>query len=441
MLIAISIFVLLLAILFKRRSANFGYLMFVASFLFPQIIVNAIFRTPVATSAGGSPIYNIAIIGTIGFFLFATLVLLDDNENHSKFRLSSYSVSQYFVLIAWVILLLLKYWEAISTPTPILPLSEIILYSPTIFIAQKLEVKRFFDALLSIQFSLTVLIFLSFIFKYQWTAFDEYSNIFEAGIYISPLNHYFGLPIRVSGPFGSAQALGIFCGLAFSVALFSEQRLSKKHILYAFSFATLGTFSGSRTYYLVLLSACLLKIMSGLGKRFSIDSFFVAIFAMTTGIISMFQFILPKISDQNNVAQVGGRSLLWETILKHWNDGGLIGNGPNTIRDYMITNTGKYAYGHAHNTALQYLWDFGIIGILTYLTVIVSLLLSLKSRVETKNSLFFILPIFLVIQSETTFQMEFSMFGLDSIMLLVAACGILSKSQQISTIEVCDNDL
>jgi O-antigen ligase len=145
----------------------------------------------------------------------------------------------------------------------------------------------------------------------------------------------------------------------------------------------------------------------------AISGFFVVYFFVT-------KFFFLIFSSSRNVSEVGGRTLLWQTILRHWADNGLLGFGPNTLETYMHSQLGILAYGHAHNSILQYLWDFGVPGVVAIVFFIVSWIMTMNSRkLDGINALCIFLA-FLTIQTEITFNIGLGFKGI-LVLLFVSA--------------------
>jgi O-antigen ligase len=60
-----------------------------------------------------------------------------------------------------------------------------------------------------------------------------------------------------------------------------------------------------------------------------------------------------------------GRTGIWNIVLENWNDRGMVfgHQGQYTLEDYSSDNFGRSIFFHAHNLILQYLWDWGLIGL------------------------------------------------------------------------------
>jgi O-antigen ligase len=184
-------------------------------------------------------------------------------------------------------------------------------------------------------------------------------------------------------------------------------------------FVFLGSFSGDRTFYSLTALCIFLKFLLFGRKIVTKSNVIILLTAISTFLYLSIFFILPLFSDQRNIKLVGGRTLLWSTILSDWNKTGLFGHGPNTMAEYMYLHTGQIAYGNAHNSFLQYLWDYGLLGIFFYSAFILCLMIVISTKVNNVRHISFML-IFLSYQGDDHLSLTFSIIGLYLILLLTA---------------------
>ena len=161
-------------------------------------------------------------------------------------------------------------------------------------------------------------------------------------------------------------------------------------------------------------------MLSNVSKKFNLSFIPLALLGVVTLYFATTKIFLPLVSSGRNVEQIGGRSYLWQTIFEHWDDKGFLGQGPGTLRPFMYTNLGISEYGHAHNSALQYLWDFGVIGIIVFLLFQVSWIISVNSRKQDGLNDMCILLVLLSIQTELSLVIELSYKGIFGLLFLLA---------------------
>jgi len=68
----------------------------------------------------------------------------------------------------------------------------------------------------------------------------------------------------------------------------------------------------------------------------------------------------------SDLQSFSGRTGIWNIVLENWSDRGMIFGyqGQYTLADYSANNSGRSIFFNAHNLVLQYLWDWGLTGLL-----------------------------------------------------------------------------
>jgi len=167
---------------------------------------------------------------------------------------------------------------------------------------------------------------------------------------------------------------GIFSVFAFVVLISSENRKIK--IFGSIAVIILATTTQSRLFYLAAAILILLKISLSLFKPISAlikRAFIIFLFCV-------FYFLLVVRDNSSQFTGVGsfsGRTGIWDIVLKHWNDrGSLLGyQGTYSLKDYTSENSGRMIFFHTHNLILQFLWDWGFLGLALVLLFLGSLLI------------------------------------------------------------------
>jgi O-antigen ligase len=91
----------------------------------------------------------------------------------------------------------------------------------------------------------------------------------------------------------------------------------------------------------------------------------------------------------------------------------------------MLTATGLITYGHAHNTFVQYLWHYGVLGFVVYAGFVLGFILLLGGlRVATKLELrvhdaLYPFLLLLTIQSEPVFKIDMTYKGVYIIIFII----------------------
>jgi O-antigen ligase len=78
----------------------------------------------------------------------------------------------------------------------------------------------------------------------------------------------------------------------------------------------------------------------------------------------------------------------------------------------MHSVLGKLVYGHAHNSILQYLWDFGVPGAMAIILFIISWIITINSQKKSSENVLCIFLVFLVIQTEISFELGLTHKGI-----------------------------
>jgi O-antigen ligase len=125
----------------------------------------------------------------------------------------------------------------------------------------------------------------------------------------------------------------------------------------------------------------------------------------------LFFFFLPAISpDNQTLTTFTGRSALWTLILEDWNSNGIFGHGPNTLTSYSIEHI-YFPFAHAHNSLLQLLWDFGVLGILSFVLLIWSSCFEASNTEKGRNEVMGLILTLMCIQTEPTMQVGINLIG------------------------------
>jgi len=431
--------IFLLLFFLHLQNMNVGYISSVAAFLIPSLFLPVVFHGGgVGVSSGGSPLFNLSLIFSQGAFLAIALFSLHKDSEANPARVSINSTAKSSTLFFGFVLLLMQFIAAFTSSPRVVPVVETFLFSSFIIVFYGMSFDKLQITIVKVNFFIAIVVLLGILLRFRWGSVDEYSAYFEPGIYISPFNSFLGLPSRVAGPFGSGQDLGIFCSMSFALTVFKRNNSYVWVSFQSLVFIFLGTLSGSRTFYISFFTAVLLKTLSSLAKKLSIKFLPIAIPGLLTLYLLVTRLFLPVVTSSENVNVIGGRSLLWKTIVEHSSDNRFLGHGPNTLAPFMHTALGVFAYGHAHNSILQYLWDFGIPGALAVIFFIISWLVTINSQQKSGINKLCILLVFLTIQTELTFQLQLDYRGLLGLLLFVAI--IDSGKSNSSTQKECMAD-
>ena len=429
MLIGIFIFLFLSAHA-SRKIAVFSLLL---CFQFPGVLTGLIFGGQnLGLNSGGSILVTLSKL-IMEYLFFAIALFSLGNANIEKsVRRNIFSRGQLGVFVFLGCLFSIQVYESFTYVYKIQPIFEtlLIIGISVLIVTKKIGYIEFTESYIKLSAVMAILTFISFLTRFDWirasNSFLSDNSESEDLTYFSPFASLFGFPKRLAGPFGSSQDLGIFCCILFGLVVFSRDFSVSRKIFYGSIFIFLGSFTGSRTFYIGVSVAITLVIIQRIFINLNSNPTF---FAILLGALLSYLFtlyILPFISrDEQNIKSFSGRRLLWQTVLSHWSDNGLFGHGPNTLRSYMFTATGQISYGHAHNTFFQYLWDYGVLGFVVYAGFVLGFILLLGGlRVATKLELrvhdaLYPFLLLLTIQSEPAFKIDMTYKGVYIIIFII----------------------
>ena len=422
------------------QNENVGYLSFVAAFLIPTLFLPVVVPGGVAgVSSGGGPLFNLLLISFQGAFLAVALFSIRKETEPNPTKESLNTGAQSATLFFGSVLLLMQSISAFTSSPRVIPLVQFFLLLLSLIILRNMSYEKLTTATTHFFLFVAVCVLVGIFLRFSWGGFDWSGDEIPSDIYFSPLSSVLGFPARLAGPFGSPQDLGIFCSMGLALTIFSKVNSNVRVSFYSFIFIVLGTFTGSRTFYITIFAAILLKALSSLTKKYDINLLPISIlgyFALYGFVTTLF---LPTVSKSANINEVGGRTELWQTIFRHWSDNGLLGHGPNTLATFMHSVLRKQAYGHAHNSILQYLWDFGIPGVMAIVLFIVSWLVSMNSQKRSGLNALCIFLVFLTIQSELTFQLGLGFKGLLALIFYSAIIDIHKSNVSTQKEKITDD--
>ncbi len=307
----------------------------------------------------------------------------------------------WLAVFAWTGLILLQCISIYLDPTKWVPAADLICFiiTSTALVFFGSDMQKILKAITYWGLIGSAIIIIGILAKKTWTTSDAYftNSLYEQNAYFSPLSGLLGLPTRNNFYFNSGpQILGISFALFFCLALALRQPLLKWTSLILF--IGIGSLSGSRTFYIVVVFTILLKILFLRLKFLDLNflKFVIALFAIAIGAY----YALAQISSNTGIKTLNGRSIIWEIITTHWNDNSILGHGPGTLSAFARNAHTFFPFVHAHNSYLQLVWDFGVLGLFFGILISLITIYSLDLR-EFKNFTFVAVGLF-VIQTEIT---------------------------------------
>jgi hypothetical protein len=126
-----------------------------------------------------------------------------------------------------------------------------------------------------------------------------------------------------------------------------------------------GSTTQSRLFYIVIAFIFLLNLFidraSQISRILKSVTFLVLLF--------LYYYLLVIHASKDFISDLqsfSGRTGIWNIVLENWSDRGMIFGyqGQYTLADYSANNSGRSIFFNAHNLVLQYLWDWGLTGLL-----------------------------------------------------------------------------
>jgi len=413
-------------ILLNNKSYLRNHYLFVCFFMNQLWLVLLFGSHPEGAYESGSILTNLI---TLFVSAIPLIILLVSSSKKNIFESTRSNLSTVLLRGSWIAYLLLGIYSAFSATTKLMPVSAAIMFSLLLYLIFEgnfnfnytvIAIYRLFS-------SYTTIIIFTYFVRFNWNQYIVGSQNelidFEAATYFSPLASFFNLPPRASGPFGNPQSAAVFS--LFGISCYFAAKLPSKNLYALISLVTFGSLTGSRTFYVTLICIIAYNLISKKLPESSLAFWVSILIAMATTVFIIYFFILPQlVENTTTIKSFTGRSTLWNLILHNWNSNGLLGHGPNTLREFAENHV-YVPFAHAHNSVLQSLWDFGLLGLTCIMLLFASQIISISVNPSERNRVAGILLCLLIIQTEPTLQVG---IGLSSWYWLVPLIFVFSKN-------------
>jgi len=419
----IPIAIIPVLIILRTKSHLRNHYLLVLVFVGPLTLVFTSTGGPRGVYDGGSIFINLSILYLSAVPLIALLISRPQKDIHitRPKNLASGEVLRF----CWIIIFILGLYAAFKAETKLMPFALTIMFGITLFLIFAGDFN--FDMLLVAVYRIFAIIssatLISFILRFNW---ENYTDVqlqdldYDSSVYFSPLSKIFGLPARAAGPFGAPTVASMF--YIFGLACFFASRFKEKNYLTPFLFLICGSLTGTRTFYVAVLTLfSYLLIKRFLPKNFAM--FWASLISfMAIAIFVVVNLVLPVlISDTATLNNLTGRTELWQFILERWNSDGVFGHGPGTLSRFTYDSLG-FGFSHAHNSILQYLWDFGLAGLAIIILFFVAQLIAVSY--ERKHDVIGVALCLLTIQTEPTLVPSVSLVEW---FWLIPLCAVFSR--------------
>lgn len=161
----------------------------------------------------------------------------------------------------------------------------------------------------------------------------------------------------------------------------AEKKMTKENKIWLLIYLIALLLPAKRMLFAIGVLICVGFVLIGIeGKRkFSILAGFtllgIIILLLATS-IPTFSTLVSRFADNSTDATNNGRTYLWERAIEMYQERPLLGYGYGSFNAYtsskgiILTSDGNWE-AHAHNIYYQLLGEMGIIGLLTFLTIII----------------------------------------------------------------------
>jgi hypothetical protein len=237
------------------------------------------------------------------------------------------------------------------------------------------KLRNFQKAADSVIFTLFLFLFFNTIFPMiQWNQELDRSLIFSEDEYrFSPFSELLNLPGRQSFFTTDPETFAVFSFVCFAIILSSRNTVMR--FLSSSLVLVIGSTTQSRLFYLGVIIATFLYICD---KALSASRVFrTSVLSVFMG-LSFFLVFFWASSPRTGLASFTGRTYIWRIVLDNLNPersltGALLGTFGNfSLTKFSEEQGAALIFYHAHNFFLDYLWNWGILG----LTLIVALVLA-----------------------------------------------------------------
>jgi O-antigen ligase len=416
-------------ILLQIKSDMRNYYLLISIFMNQLALVFFIGVNPQGVYEGASIFVNLSIIYTSAVPLLVLLLTRPTRMLHSEKKPSA--ISSELLKWSWVAIYLFGVYSSILATTKLLPMACTFIFGVVLYLV--IEGDFNFEMILTAVYKFfgTVATFLnlSFIFRFDWSRYvvqtEDILNA-DSTTYFSPIAAILDLPTRMAGPFASSQVTGMFS--VFGIACYLSSKDADKKKFFLFTLIVFGSFSGSRTFYLTLICLIVYHLIKNFLPQETIAFWIFLFFGFAVTAALVYKFILPIISpNSSTLTNLTGRTKLWELILKNWSSDGFFGHGPESLTQYSLERL-YFPFAHAHNSFLQFLWDFGIPGISVIISMILFLCVAASKNPADRSQVVGLILILLLIQTEPTIRVGTQVTGW---FWLVPLSYVYSRSREI----------
>lgn len=388
-------------LLLRIKSIMRNYYLFVSIFTNQLFLVFFFKEINPQDNLGNGIFKNLSILYSSALPL--SIILLTRLKNDQFTMKKNMNLSEELLKFSWISFFGLGLLSASLAKTKLMPISTTVMFGIVLFLilAGDFEYEKLIITIYRMFGVISAGLTISFIFKFDWNNYSSRTldpfNL-DQNVYYSPLARIFDFNPRSFGFLGGPQVAGVFS--VIGVACYLASSAKKKNPLLLISLILFGSCSGSRTYYVTLICLIFFSFIRKFLPREKIAQLIFMILGLVSVAAMLYKWFLPIISTENgSLTNLTGRAKLWEYIIRNWSNQGLLGHGPNTLTNATQSDL-YYGFAHAHNSFLQALWDFGLLGIFTVLMIVLTSIVKILGDSTEGNRLLLIIVTLMCIQTE-----------------------------------------
>ncbi len=190
------------------------------------------------------------------------------------------------------------------------------------------------------------------------------------GFRFSPFSEILDLPGRQSFFVSEPQGFAVFCLGSFAIVVSSLSRL--RRLVGVTLVFVIGSTTQSRLFYIGIF----ILILIALADKLAHSARFLRGLVLSSLIAAnlFFGFWFAS-SSTTGLASFSARTYIWRLVVDNWNnESSWVGHsGSLSLDQFSRGIEGRLVFYHAHNLVLQYLWDWGYLGIILLFLMLAAL--------------------------------------------------------------------
>ena len=249
------------------------------------------------------------------------------------------------------------------------------------------------------------------------------------GFRYSPFSNLLDLPGRQSFFVSEPQGFAVFCLASFAI-VFTSSSTFRRIVGVALTFV-IGSTTQSRLFYIGIIVLTIIVFADKITHSARILRGFVL---MSLIAANLFFGLWFASSSTTGLASFSARTYIWRLVVDNWdNESSWFGHsGSLRLEEFSRGIEVRLVFYHAHNLALQYLWDWGFLGLFLLVLMLAALMLLALRMNRGGYILFCTLLLIGLIES----SLSFSLMSLTFLPLVLVLKSAAEKSTELVLIGV-----